>query len=102
MCISDSQVTNFGIAVFAGIVVFARIRRLNVITGERSEPSVGRRMENFVLSRMPVCGIYVYVHSPESTRDFTNSTKGNGCCEELAMDTLDSLMMEENGCSFEL
>ena len=33
-------------------------------TGERREPSKGRRVENFVLPRMPVCGINVYNYMP--------------------------------------
>ena len=34
------------------------------VIGERSEPSLGRWMENFVLPFMPVYGIYVCVCVP--------------------------------------
>ena len=31
------------------------------LIGERSKPSMGRWMKNFVLLRMPICGIYIYM-----------------------------------------
>ena len=47
-------------------------------------------MENFVLPRMPVCGICIYVPyalNPESARKTlqTQLKKGNSCLEELAI-----------------
>ena len=44
---------------------------LLLVIGERSESSVGKWMENFVLPCMPICSIYIYIcvpyiHNPES------------------------------------
>ena len=48
------------------------------IFGERSEPSIGRRMENFY-----VCGVFIrvcmpYFHNPESVRNILRSWLGGG------------------------
>ena len=52
------------------------------LIGERSKPSVGRWMENFVVPRMPIyVGIYMSVYificavlTNECTEDFADST----------------------------
>ncbi len=69
---------NLGVAVFAGIAVFARHSRLNIIivyrpgyihpgiVGERSEPSVGRWMDSYC--RIYVCRTFITRQSTEDLR----------------------------------
>ena len=120
MCISVSQVVRkIGIAIFAGIAVIARLQRINVITtlrpnqwtasqlargllvGERSKPTLGKWMENFVLRRIPVvllqCRMYITrrVHG----RFYgLNLKKGNG---RLGKPAMRLICHEENCCSLE-
>ena len=68
-------------------------------------------MENFILLRMPICGIYAYisvyicaVHSkPWSAGKilWTQLRKGNGCLKKQAMEVA-RLVNEENDCTFEV
>ena len=46
---------------FSQLKPLPSIFTVSVLIGERSDPSVGRRTENFVLPCMPACGIYIYV-----------------------------------------
>ena len=58
-----------GIAVIAGIAIFARLWRLNVITSWRVDGALtGKMVESLVLPHMAVSGMYLpYIYIPEST-----------------------------------
>ena len=65
---------------------------------------MGRWMENFVLLRMPVCGIYIFTCRTfitlkvEKARKILQTRICNGRLGISAINTLDN---EENGCRFE-
>ena len=62
MCISVSQpVRNIGIAVFTGKSSIRSPSTFKRLVGERSVPSVGKWIENFILPCTPPNRVYIYV-----------------------------------------
>ena len=85
---APQPVRNIGIAIFAGIAVFARLRCLNVIVvGSQSEPSVVRSSENCVMPRMHCMP---YIHNRKlNGRFYGLDFKGNGRLGKLARNSQD-------------
>ena len=75
-----------------------------MVIGERSEPSVGMWMKNFVLLCMAICGIYIYVpytHNPESARKILWTQLRKWSCWKICPRYTRFVKDEEDGCRFE-